>query len=82
MAKYLVTGFSPESGGDITVNGVIIDGDSSFVFSTWNVRFDHTSATPIRQQIDVVLAEVATQQFANYGHAPIVLTQADIEYLI
>jgi len=51
------------------------------VFSASNVPFAPYSATPIRQQIDSVLADIVNQQIANYGQAPIVLTQADIEYL-
>lgn len=82
MAKFLVTGFTPEGSGEVTANGIIFDGDSSYVFSVWNVAFDHHSATPIRQQIDAVLADIANKQIANYGQTPITLTQADIEYLI
>ena len=81
MAKFLVTGFTPETGGEVTANGIIYDGDKSFVFSAWNVPFDPSSATPIRQQIDSVLADVINQQITAYGQIQVVLTQADIEYL-
>jgi len=81
MAKFLITGFTPETGGAVTANGIIYDGDSSFVFSAWNVPFDPLSATPVRQQIDSVLADVVNKQIATYGQVQITLTQADIEYL-
>jgi len=81
MAKFLVTNFTPETGGEVTASGIIYDGDKSFVFSAWNVPFDAASATPIRQQIDTVLADVVNEQIKNYGQIQVVLTQADIEYL-
>jgi len=83
VAKYLVTGFTPEAYGSMSANGVLtMPNAGCSIFAVRDIHFDPVSDIPARQQIESVFVDAVNKQLADYGHAAITLTQADIEYLI